>query len=253
METKLDKEWIALARLNVSEVKDYSKLLEVFLYSDIISRKLVEKITIYGTMINETVPHLKMYFAESIPYLRKARTTLNLLIQRQKDIDLVYPKLTKIFQANFDNINQFFKTFNLQVEELNELSSSDETQRSLVQRVINPNYDKSKQTTALVNKIVKTISDPRIETCSEMADIASQLKDDYEGHSFKENQETVETSELFLQSISHLYNRDKDLKLARERATELSQFSDLEMTPRQRKIKKLIEQSSKNILSNGGS
>jgi hypothetical protein len=247
-----NQQFIALARFSIPEVKEYSELLEAFLYGKVITRKLVSILSERCQMVNDTVPFLRLYFSDSLPSLRKARATLILLLQRQKELETnsEFKELTPLFKSNLDVINTFFSKFNLPVEELSNLpTGSDETKRTLQQRIINPNFDESPQNRNLVGKIARTSTSTRLETCNEMKVIAEQLKLDYEKDSFQPNQETVESSQLFLEGVSNLYSRDAELKLARERATELSDLADSELTPRQKRIQKLLTQSSRNILS----
>jgi hypothetical protein len=247
-----NKEFTALAVFSIPEVREYSKLLEAFCYGRIITKELVRILTNYCQMVNDTVPYLRMYFSESLPYLQKARKTLIILQQGKKELSpSEFKELASLFQSNLDNINAFFTKFNLRVEELSDPpteGSNDTTQRTLQQRIVNPNYDNSSQTKNLVKKIVTAANSTRVESSEEMSTIAKQLKEDYAKGTFGPNQETVEVSELFLEGISSLYN-DGHLKLTRDRAKELSDLADLELTPRQRKVKALLAQTSKNILS----
>lgn len=251
-ESITSKQFIALARFSIPEVREYSELLEAFLYGKVITRKLVDILAERCKMVDDSLPFLKMYFSESLPYLRKARATLILLIQRKKELDEYseFKELSPLFQSNLANINAFFTKFDLRVEELSKPPTGfDDTQRTLQQRIINPNYDASSQTRNIAKKIAKSMSDTRLETDNSMKAIADKLKSDYENNSFKVNQEVVEASHLFIDGVSNLYNRDAELKLSRERATQLSDLADLELTPRQRKIKKLLAESSSTILS----
>jgi hypothetical protein len=247
-----NKEYIALYRFNVGDVKEYSQWLEAFAYGRIINDKLIKNLEKFSLMIDDTIPNLIMYFSESLPYLRKARTLLVTLVQRKKATELGYPQLESLFVSNLQNINSFFQRFGITVEELSQppsiFSNDTDLERNLSQKLVNPNYDNSPQLKATVKKMVKSLLSNN-ENCTELKAISGKIIDDYNSGNIEQSEESKAVSQLFLEGIANLYNRDREYQLSRDRVEELSKLAEAEMTPRQRKIKKLLAEATNNVIS----
>jgi hypothetical protein len=177
-----EKQIVALGRLNVPEVIAYSQWLELFYNAKIINKEFIANVSDYCKELNECLPLLPTYFMETLPYLRKARQILILLIQRKKGKDTGYPQLDSLFQENFDNLQLFFKKFNLPAtEELSNESPScsNEVARPLHQRIINPDLDESKSFQKTIREMAKTAQSTG-ESCDAWKELADGLKQDYE-------------------------------------------------------------------------
>lgn len=148
-----EKQLTALSVLTRIRLERYYVALETYFGARFVSQTLIDIITKMGGEVNEHLPQIQFtYLDETLPPLRKVRTTLSILIQRSK----ADANLEKIFRENLTAINDFFNRFNLNSEELSLIPPSDEEKRPLNQRLLNPYADDSKVFSKSVKEMART-------------------------------------------------------------------------------------------------
>ena len=83
---------MATGRMNLPTIKKYAELLNVFSYGIVtLPKELVKQVEYACKEINECLPLVITYFDGIPSYLRKARSILIVLIQRQKGKEVGSP------------------------------------------------------------------------------------------------------------------------------------------------------------------
>jgi hypothetical protein len=252
MENLTQKNIIALGRLNLPEIVAYSQWIELFYNAKLINKDFIENLSRYCQTINECLPLLPTYFIETLPYLRKARSFLILLNQRQKGKDVDVPQLDTLFSENLQNINNFFQRFNLPAtaEELSNASpskSSNEAERPLHLRIINPNYDDSKDYKRTIKEMVRTAQSTG-ESNENWRNLALAIRDEYE-HGAPENTDIQPVSQLLLEGVNRLFERERQFHLSEQKSQELSNIEQSKPYSKKRKLDDKLSQIADSIIS----
>jgi hypothetical protein len=245
-----EKQFIALGRFTLSEVIAYSQWIELFYYAKMVNKEFIKNVSEYCNELNDCLPLLPTYFTETLPYLRKSRQFLIFLNQRKKGKEAGAPQLDTLFAENLDNINQFFTKFNLPTtEELSTKSpsSSNEVVRPLHERIVNPDLDESKSYQKAIRDMATSANSTK-ESCIEWKQLADNLKQDYETLDTKPSNYEIATSELFLQGVNNLFNREREYHLSQQKALELSNAKESPQTTKKKKMDTLQYQLSENII-----
>jgi hypothetical protein len=250
-----EKNVMATSRMNLPTVKKYCQLLNTFSYGVVtLPKELIKQVEYACQEINECLPLSITYFEEVPTYLRKARSTLLVLIQRQKGKESGAPQLDSLFKENLVNINNFFNSFNINSSEETlsnqplPQTSNDEAKRSLQQRIINPDYDDSREFKATIKEMARTKLTVKEESNDNWRNLALTLKSEYESAP-KQNSDVEPISELFLVGVNNLLERERRYKTSEQKSTQLS--NTVETLPLSKKAKReaLLKQVSNSIVN----
>jgi hypothetical protein len=248
-----DIEARALVTVAGSDLSTYTDSLETFFFAMNVSPKQIEDISKSCKEISDALDNVKItYFEFSLPTLQRLKRILELLIMRKKAAELGYPNLDTLFSQNLEILKSFFSRFNMTSEELSNAVSippcSDEDKRPLPQRILNPNYDDSKEFKTMIKGMVKT-SKTQYESNEDWANLASAIKGEYEGNHIS-NSSVEPISELFLEGVKNLREREAKNKLREDKVQKLSLTAEEENREQSRKkLDELLRSVSDSILN----
>ena len=242
-----EKEITALAIITRARLERYCIALETYSGAKIVDNRLIDIITNMGREVNDHLSDIQYtYLDDTLPPLRKLRAILNILVQRAKGGEIGNVNLDNLFRTNLTVISDFFNRFNLP-EELSLPPNSNED-RPLNQRIINPYADDSKDYRTTVREMARTCQSLKEESNLNWRNLAESIRDQYEGKSNPTDKGTETSSELFLEGIAKLREREAKYKLSEGKAQQLSNVPLTKEEQRNKDIDSVLDKISTSIL-----